>query len=71
MLRGLTAEKDRPIEREAQRLSGPRGQLSWIDWTDTQAELLFARLNTFEVSCAFESESNVSGNVKPGIQAQI
>lgn len=42
MLTSLTAEKDRWIERDAQRTSRHSGQLSQTDWLNRQVELVFA-----------------------------
>lgn len=44
LLASLTAEKDRWIERDSQRISRASGQLSRIDWLDRRVGLRFVPL---------------------------
>lgn len=63
------------VERDAQRMCRPSGQLSWIDWLDGQVELLFALLRheytqLVGENTAFEPVSDMSGYFKPGFQVE-
>lgn len=66
MLTSLTAEKDRWIERDAQRTSRHSGQLSQTDWLNRQVELVFALQKAHMTPVL-----NVSDYVECDFQVQI